>query len=552
MEKIYSIYGIADRNHFKFPGFVHDHNYCIIENEKVESYLHLERKTRVKYDNRLHDHIEEYLLSNKSNRPEPGSVFLFVNSFVGNSFISKNGRIRFDGFNPNGDLITPVKGYCWIQVSDWEGYEVPAYSISHEIAHAFSVVPFAGGLKENSLLISFDGGSSRANFAAFYYRNKKLVQLESHWQLSHLSKLYNDNGLTFGIINAQPGEHCAVPGKLMGYASWGNAREEIQEWLKKNEFFRGSWGERAEFIQNAKERFNWTGSFSENNDSFLFDVASSVQETFRTGILEKIRNLQEQTRAEYLYYGGGCALNIVANADLVNSHWFKDVFISPCCNDSGLSIGAAAYWNFLKGKELKIVDPFLNNEGCQERYSYSDEDIEATANALVKYKVVGVCNGNAEAGPRALGNRSIIARADSKELSRRVSMELKEREWYRPVAPLMLERNAEIITGRSQIHHLSKYMLMDFRILSEFHEELAGVVHTNGTARIQTISAERENPFMYHLLQYLDNNYGIRALINTSFNGKGEPIVQTVGNAINSATKMKLDAIVINGKFGHI
>jgi len=549
MGKIYSIYGIADRNRFKYPGFVHDHNFCIIQDERIESYLHLERLTRIKYDNRLQDHLEDYLLSSDSNIPEPESVFLFVNSFVGSSFISKNGRIRFDGFNPNGDLLAPAKGYCWIQKSDWEGFEVAAYSISHEIAHAFSVVAFAGGLRDNSLLIAFDGGASRGNFAAFQYKDGKLTQLESHWNLSHLSKLYNDNGLTFGILNAQPGEHCVVPGKLMGYASWGKPHIDIQDWLIDNDYFKSSWGERTDFIQKAREQFKWNGSFSENKDPFLFDVAAAMQETFRTGILEKIRNLQEETGADYLYYGGGCALNILANAELVNDQWFKDVYISPCCNDSGLSIGAAAYWNFLKGKELKTTTPYLNNWDCREEYSFSSEDVRATADAILRDEVVGISNGNAEAGPRALGNRSIIAKADSKVLSRKVSMTIKEREWYRPIAPIMLEKSARIVTGFKKIHNLSKYMLLDFKILPEYNKYLEGVVHTNGTARIQTIFDEKENPFLYHLLKYLDEEHGVTALINTSFNGKGEPIVQTVEDARYSAKKMNLDAIVLNGKF---
>jgi carbamoyltransferase len=474
---------------------------------------------------------------------------LFVNSFVGSSFISKNGRIRFDCNNLSHDLLTPVKGYCWIQVNDWEGFEVEAYSVSHEIAHAFSSVPFAGELKENSLLISFDGGSSNGNFAAFHYKDGKIVQLESHWELASLSKLYNDNGLTFGILNAEPGEHCSVPGKLMGYASWGNHSVNIEQWLRKNNYFRDSWGERKEFYQNAKKHFNWVGSLANNNDDFLFNIAATMQEIFRKGILDKISSLANQTKAEYLYYAGGCALNIVANADIISHNWFKDVFISPCCSDSGLSIGASAYWHFLKDQNLTATDPYLNSLGLDQFYSLFNDDIIKTAQALLSKKVIGICNGHSEAGPRALGNRSILSLANSKELSDKVSMQLKEREWYRPVAPIMLEKNAIFFTGLNSIHHLSKYMLLDFEILPEFSTELEGVVHTNGTSRIQTIYNESDNPFIFALLTYLNDNFGVRALVNTSFNGKGEPIVHTCEDAIRSAKNMNLDGLVLNGKY---
>jgi carbamoyltransferase len=549
MNDIVSIYGIADRNRVKYPGYVHDHNFCVTDGNNLHGYYHLERITRTKYDNNLPEHIEDLLLTNANHSINENSTFLFINSFVGSSFLSKNGRIRFDCNNQNADLLHPEPGYCWIQDSDWNGFKPEAYSISHEIAHAFSSVPFAQGLRENSLLISFDGGSSRGNFAAFHYNKGKLQQLENHWDLASLSKLYNDNGLSFGILGAEPGEHCSVPGKLMGYSSWGKNELKIQNWLKENNYFKDSWNERHDFYEKASKDFEWEGELRQNEDQFLYDIAASFQETFRTGILNKIQELARQTEADYLYYAGGCALNIVANADLVKLGWFKDVFISPCCNDSGLSIGAAAYWAFLQQSELKVDSPYLNGWSCKSKYEFTTEDIRKTADALAAGSVIGVCNGFAEAGPRALGNRSILSLANSTELSSKVSMEIKGREWYRPVAPIMLEENAKLFTGLKKIHHLSKYMLLDFDILPQFREELAGVVHANGTARIQTINKSKENPFIYSLLMYLDNIYGIKALINTSFNGKGEPIVQTAEDALISAKNMGLNGIVINGKY---
>jgi len=549
MNKIVSIYGIADRNKYKYPGFVHDHNLCTTENGKLTNYFHLERITRCKYDNSMPEHIEELLLDNTEIQVDPESVFLFVNSFVGSSFLSKNGRIRFDCKNNSSDLLELQKGHCWIQKKEWDGFEANAFSVSHEIVHAFSTVPFAGGLRENSLLISFDGGSSIGNFSAFHYKEGRLMQLEAHWELSHLSKLFNDNGLSFGIMNAAPGEHCSVPGKLMGFASWGNPRNDLIEWLTDNNYFRECWGDRHGFIEQARVCYQWAGTFENNKDPFLFDVAASMQEIFRTEILKKIKQLAEYTGAHYLYYAGGCALNIVTNAELVSGKWFRDVFISPCCNDSGLSIGAAAYYSFLQNSELTISNPYINNWETKEQYDVSNEDIKATASVLVNNEIVAVCNGNGEAGPRALGNRSLLARADNKDLSEFLSMKVKEREWYRPVAPIMLEKNACEFTEQKEIHHLSKYMLLDFKITERFHEELAGVVHANGTARIQTISSEKDNPFIFHLLSYLEEKHNIRALINTSFNGKGEPIVQTPADAMRSAKNMKLSNIVINGKF---
>jgi len=113
----------------------------------------------------------------------------------------------------------------------------------------------------------------------------------------------------------------------------------------------------------------------------------------------------------------------------------------------------------------------------------------------------------------------------------------------------MLEENAKYFTGLNKIHHLSKFMLLDFNIDPLKRKEIEGVVHVDGTSRIQTIFNRSDNPFLYDLLKLLDEKYRIKALINTSFNKKGEPIVHTENDAIHSAEKMQLDGIVINGKF---
>ena len=165
----------------------------------------------------------------------------------------------------------------------------------------------------------------------------------------------------------------------------------------------------------------------------------------------------------------------------------------------------------------------------------------------MKHKIIGVCNGYGEIGPRALGNRSLIALADNKPLSQRLSMEVKKREWYRPVAPIMLLENAQKVTGQ-KITSLAKYMLSDFTIRPEYHQQMEGVVHSNQTARIQTVANESDNPFMYRVLKYLYEKHGVLALINTSFNAQGEPIVHTKDDAFRSAKRMNLDALIYNNQ----
>ena len=547
MQSTLAIYGIKDRNQLKYPAFVHDHNICLMQNGKISQYLQLERYSRRKYDNRLDLYLEEFIDKELIKLPDEFDL-VSVNNFVGNAFISKNGRIRFESSIESilsNDLESAL---AWYQYSDWEGKNINSYNCPHELAHIASCMPFFGEFKDNSLLISFDGGSSLGNFSAFHFIHGKLNLLKYSWnKLGYLAKFFNDNALAFKILNTEPGGHCSVPGKLMGYASYGTYEKKIETWLKNNGYFKTYWENTDFILQSIKNTFGICITDFDNRNWFLQDIAATFQYIFERDFTQKIIQLQEQTCADYLYYAGGCALNIVTNSKIIGENIFKNIFIPPCCNDSGLSIGAAAFLEWKKGNEIQIHSPYLGNVGLDENFdtAISNQAIVQVAEILLSGGIVGICNGNAETGPRALGNRSLIALANSKEIAKRLSMEIKKREWYRPVAPIMLEQVAKKVAIQP-VHHLAKFMLLDFSIKKEFEKHLIGVIHANNTARIQTISEESDNPFMFKLLKYLYEKHNVIALINTSFNAQGEPIVHTPENALQSAKKMNLQGLVIN------
>lgn len=551
MKPTLSIYGIQDR-FSGLPFHVHDHNICLMQDGKIITYLQLERYTRRKYDNRLPEFIEEIIDNKIIDLPDEFDL-VNVNSFVGSCFISKNGRLRFESNKPKEVKTDLIKANAYFQKDKQVGFEINSYLLNHELAHIASNMPFFGEFKENSLLIHFDGGASLGNFSAFLFKNNKIQLIENHWELSEYSKFFNDNALAFAMINAKSSEHTSVPGKLMGFAAYGIYNHEIAEWLKENNYFKNIWNKPEIFIQSANFNFGQNIEKITTENKFIQDCASVFQYEFENAIFDKIKNTQEEYKTDYLYYSGGSALNILTNTKIVESNLFKDVFISPCCNDSGLSIGGASFLEWKKNEKIQHHSPYQNNFSLPKiEYNTDIELVNHIAKLLSENKIIAVSNNYAECGPRALGNRSILCLANNKELSQKVSMNIKKREWFRPVAPIMLEKNTKYFTEKNNIHHLSKLMLLDFKIPKHKQGELIGAVHANGTSRIQTIFSRNDNKFIYDLLTVLDEKYNIKALINTSFNIAGKPIVHTKEQSIKSAKEMNIDGLVLNYKFYNI
>lgn len=539
-----AIYAIQDRINTDTPFYVHDHAFTLMENGKVVKHLTLERQSRLKHDNRLHEQLYD-LLKAEGLLGKTDYDLVFVDNVVGRSFVSSCGRFRFEGPLSEQLQSQPEKGRCW-----WLNSEKEAYAINHELAHIGACLPFYGGFKENSLLVHFDGGASISNLSAWSYKDNAVKSLEFNWDFKYLSSLFNANAIVFGIIGAKYAEQNSVPGKMMGLAAYGECSSEMEEWLNKNDFFQDTWRSKKKFYEAAKSDFGWTQTHLHTNDPFLQDIVATMQCIFQREVKSKMEQLQDSGKFDYLYYSGGSALNIVCNSDIVESGLFNDVFIPPCPEDSGLSLGAAAYFEWLKHGKIVHHTPYLNNIGVEKYEAKIDPvELEKCANALLNARVVAVCNGHGEIGPRALGNRSILALANDEKLAHKVSMKHKKREWYRPVAPIMLEGSAKYFTGMDHIHHLGRYMLLDYPILTEKQKEIDGVVHVDSTSRIQIVYEREDNPYMFELLTLLDKKYGVKALINTSFNVKGEPIVHTEEGAIESAKNMEIDCLVVNGRF---
>lgn len=547
------IYGIKDFFNNGHPGYTHDHNITIMNQGEIITHLQLERLTRKKHDNRIDEHLDDIIKKLSEFIDIDNCDWVFADSFAGRSFISSTGKIRFEApLFPVSLKYDLENSNIWVK--SHENYiKKSGFSVSHEIAHIASCIPFFGDFKENSLIIHFDGGASLSNFSAWGKKNGRIRLIEFHWDLYRNAALFHGNPLAFNMVNCTQAELSSVAGKLMGFSSVHSFNIDIHQWLVSNDFFINDDYASSKFMKEANHKFGWNSLKFDTRDPFLQTIASSFQHEFEIAVLQKITNLQSKDRWVNLYMAGGCALNIILNTKLINENIFKEIFIPPCCNDTGLSLGAAALLESFKGHKVKKHNSYLNNFGLEkQQIDLSNKMIEEVASLINRGEIIGVFNGFAEIGPRALGNRSLIGRPDILELKEKLSESMKGREWYRPVAPIMLESNVLKVTGLNSIPELSKYMLMDFQIKSEYSDKLKGVIHYNGTSRIQTLFENQDNPFMFKLLTEIQNKYGIIALMNTSFNKQGEPIVHTSENAIDSAKIMGLNYIVINGLLHNI
>jgi carbamoyltransferase len=290
-------------------------------------------------------------------------------------------------------------------------------------------------------------------------------------------------------------------------------------------------------------------------DQAHYDIASSLQTVLEETVLELARWLHRRSGSQDLVLAGGVALNCVLNARLRDAGPFARLWVQPAAGDAGTALGAAAWIDAkVRGGAARCAPmshAFLGP-------AYGDDEIEAflrwsklpfrrlddvaseTAELLAANAVIGWYQGRMEFGPRALGGRSILASPIDPGMQARLN-EIKDREDFRPVAPVVLEEKAgEWLAGGG----VSPFMLFVHDVLPDKADRIPAVRHVDGTARIQTVNAE-QHPRYHALLRAFEARTGVPVLVNTSFNTRGEPIVCTPRDAVESFWTSPLDALVI-------
>jgi carbamoyltransferase len=286
------------------------------------------------------------------------------------------------------------------------------------------------------------------------------------------------------------------------------------------------------------------------------DLAFALQHRFEEIFFHLLNNLHKRVPLDDLAMAGGCALNSVANGKLFDRTPFRKTYIQPAAGDEGLAIGAAlhTYHSVLKQPrrhELKSsylgpefsesrIQSALQSAGLKHRKLERGALLEEAADQIAAGNVVGWFQGRMEWGPRALGNRSIVAHPGLPNIKDVLNARIKHREWFRPFAPSIM---ADYQHEYFEHDHPSPFMLHVYKIRPEKRKELCAVNHVDDTGRLQTVTRE-ENPLYYDLISAFHRKTGIPVILNTSFN-ENEPIVCTPEEAIDCFQRTRMDVLAI-------
>jgi carbamoyltransferase len=577
--------------------FYHDSAACILVNGKIVAAAQEERFTRKKHDpNYPHNAIEFVLKFANLKLSEVDQIVFFEKPFL------KFERLleTYVAFAPKGFVSFSKAMPLWIKEKLFqknllfnklknhdENYKSDEniFFSDHHLSHAASA--FFPSPFDEAVILTADGVGEWATTTVAVGKNETLeIKKEIHFPHS-LGLLYSAFTYYTGF-KVNSGEY-----KLMGLAPYGNPIyvDKVKQLvdLKDDGSFRldQKYFNYATGLTMTNEKFNNLFGQKPRNPKnekitqFYMDIAASIQKVTEQIMINLAKSIREEYGIKNLCLAGGVALNCVANGKILKEKIFENIWIQPAAGDAGGSLGAAlALWHIDQGNKRLVnsnddmkgsylgaefdqeeIETELKNLGANfETFSY-EELINKTAEFLSNEKAIGWFQGRMEFGPRALGGRSILGDPRSDKMQKNLNLKVKYRESFRPFAPSILR---EDLSEWFNINVNSPYMLLVADIKTDkkikmTHEqenlfgidklnikrsEIPAVTHVDYSARIQTVT-KKTNYRYYDLICKFKEKTGCPVIINTSFNVRGEPIVNSPTDAFNCFMGTELDYLVI-------
>ena len=539
----------------------HDKGAVIIENGKVVVGITQERLTRIKHDGAYQGGVIpfesiNYCLNALSITHRDIDYYVYstteIEDTVGPQFFSKY-------IDLNREIL---------------------YFIPHHLAHAYSAF-FSSGLEESAVVVA-DASGSILNFKnklnLWYEKNRDGLDTNEDWtegisiynfNKKEHSEVYKkwikypvpintDEGVSLGTMYStgslqliyEPNTQTWPAGKLMGLASYAN--DDI---VNEAPFFVE---EREDDIyisnNNIYPKVSWKSDFYSRAC-----VAGIYQREQERASLILANMAKKFTDSKNICVVGGSFLNCNSNEKILNSGLFENCYFLPPSDDSGIPLGCAwfAYQKLIDIEETEMLSPYFGREYSKNEvfaslnehptlvyteYENFDDLVENVSFSLSQNRVIGWFQGGSEIGPRALGNRSIIASPINSWMTGHINSDIKHREWYRPFAPAVLfEHQGDVF--ESSVY--SPYMLVTTTVKEEWRNKVPAITHIDNSSRHQSVTVEN-NPRFHSLISKFHEKTGVPVLLNTSFNGPHEPIVETPMDAIRTFLSNNLDILVIN------
>jgi carbamoyltransferase len=556
----------------------HDSSACIIRDGQLLAAAEEERFTHIKHGKRpvpfstyeLPFHAIDYCLS-------VAGIHMKDVDRIGYSF---NPKLMLNGHSMDDNISLPLQPNAYTKSKEWYSEWDPLFLsfivnapgqladgyphhlqkrfmgagahpdkwqfVDHHLAHASSA--FLPSPYHEAAVLTIDGRGEHTTTSYYLGQGKNLGLLSEVKMPNSLGLLYEAVTTYLGFL------HSSDEYKVMALASYGKPNY-VKEF--RSIIHIGDNGVYTIDDYNLEEMF---GPARKRSDPFTekhFDIAHSLQKVLEVTVLELVQWFYDTTKIPNLCLAGGVALNCVLNAVIRDKGPFKNIWVQPAAGDAGTSLGAALWLDAqhreeAAGKRFYMEHAYWGPE-------YSDDDIEKflqwtkvpyrkldniaeeTAKILAQDKVIGWYQGRMEFGPRALGSRSILASPIHPGMQARLN-EIKDREDFRPVAPVVLEEDAPEWFDQASY---SPFMLFVYNVKPDKADKIPAVRHVDGTARIQTVN-RRQHALYYDLLTEFKKLTGVPVLVNTSFNTRGEPIVCTPRDAIECFWTSPFDALVIN------
>jgi carbamoyltransferase len=431
-------------------------------------------------------------------------------------------------------------------------YVGPLEFVNHHRAHAASAHRLSGW--SDCLVLTIDGRGDRESGLVIDVR-------ENRWEVLRELTIADSLGIFYERLIGFIGYWKFEEYKVMSLASYGDPTvyrklfRGLYELLPEGQFIiRQSWDDDVVLHHYPPRRRH------EPIQRKDMDFAAGLQEALEDLVGHLLRHYRAVTGHRRLAMAGGVALNCAMTGRLLLQEMFDDIFVQPASNDAGCALGAALYstrWqegqvapqmeHCYWGPSLPAADQIevtVKQWDGVVSYRWMTEPFDEVAALLAKGAIIGWAQGRLEFGPRALGNRSILADARFPAASARINSIVKKRDNFQPFAPSVLEEELHTYFELPSRVRTLPFMVFTARVKSQYREKLGAITHVDGTARVQTVS-RKHNPRYWSLIRAMGQHTGFPIVLNTSFNNQAEPIVHSVEDALTCLVSTELDYLVV-------